>query len=336
MNKISIQEISEIVSKETNQTKKLSEQFLRELVNVIAEYLQKDGIAKVKGLGTFKVITVEERKSVDVTTGKEIILPAHNKIQFTAEENVKKSVNSIEPNVNKEKPAPSKEQDSNNRITESPNNKEITEEPKQQGNTEETKHQEEDSKSGGKSNKLLWIVIVVLLVDLIALAYATAPYWEPYIYKLINKDTVQEELEYEPVAVEPVPIDTMAVADDVDSVSVDSANVDTVDMVEAVEPANEVEPAITLENYTYKMAMEVPVRGTETVIDGSRLTMIAYRAYGSKEFWVYIYDANRDVLNRPSDIAKGMTIKIADLPMSIVDPDNPACIEKARELAKIY
>ena len=93
MDKISIQELTDIIAQQTGQTKKFSEQFLRELVSVISEYLVNDGLVKVKGLGTFKVITVEERKSVDVTTGREIVLPAHSKVQFIPEESVKQTIN---------------------------------------------------------------------------------------------------------------------------------------------------------------------------------------------------------------------------------------------------
>ena len=61
MDKISIQELTDIIAKQTGETKKFSEQFLRELVSVISEYLLRDGFVKVKGLGTFKII---DRKSV--------------------------------------------------------------------------------------------------------------------------------------------------------------------------------------------------------------------------------------------------------------------------------
>ncbi|MCQ2370221.1 MAG: HU family DNA-binding protein [Paludibacteraceae bacterium] len=285
MNKISTQEISEIVAKESAKSKKFSEQFLRELVSVIAEYLQKDGIVKVKGLGTFKVVTVEERKSVDVASGKEIILPAHNKIQFTAENSVKQTI---------------KGQESNHRITESPHHR----------------------------SYLYWIIILIVVVDFAALAYVSVPYWKPYYDEFMNKGESDAEDEF---VIKQVVPDTEAVVEDtVATEPADTANTDVVEQPETVEQG------ITLENYTYQMAMEVPVKGTETVIDGSRLTMIAYRAYGSKDFWVYIYDANRDILHRPSDISTGMVLKIADLPLSIVNPNDEACIKKARELAKMY
>ncbi|MCQ2335826.1 MAG: HU family DNA-binding protein [Paludibacteraceae bacterium] len=323
MNKISIQEITEIVANEAKQTKKFSEQFLRELVSVIAEYLQKDGIVKVKGLGTFKVVAVEERKSVDVASGKEIILPAHNKIQFTAENSVKQTI---------------KGQDSNHQITESPHHQEKGQELVDKGQELVDKGQDSNhqiTESPHHHSYWIWLILIIVIVDLAALAYVSVPYWKPYFDSLMENDEFAEEIEYHYTV--PVDKERAREAEAVVEESGDTVKTENTEVYqgkETQEPAQA--PVITLENYTYKTAMEVPVRETVTVIDGSRLTMIAYRAYGSKDFWVYVYDANRDVLRRPKDIAKGMTIKIADLPLSIVDPNNPACIEKARELAGIY
>lgn len=91
--KISFQDIAEAISEKNGVTKKLSEDFLRELVAVIEMALQKDGVAKIKGLGTFKLLLVEERKSVNVQTGSEIVIPAHHKVSFAPEKGLKEAVN---------------------------------------------------------------------------------------------------------------------------------------------------------------------------------------------------------------------------------------------------
>ena len=91
--KVSVQELTDIISQQAGVSKKFSEQFLRELIDVVAEYLERDGVVKVKGLGTFKLTWVDGRRSVDVSTGKEIVLPPHFKVGFTPETAVKQSVN---------------------------------------------------------------------------------------------------------------------------------------------------------------------------------------------------------------------------------------------------
>jgi hypothetical protein len=98
----------------------------------------------------------------------------------------------------------------------------------------------------------------------------------------------------------------------------------------------ETEPMVTVDNYTPSIAKNAPTREVVTVIDGSRLTMVAYRAYGHKAFWVYVYDANRDRLKRPSDVEKGMELRIPDLPKSLVNSKDQRCLDKAYELARKY
>ena len=91
--KISLQELADAISAQSGSTKKFTDSFLRELVVVIQEYLEKDGMVKVKGLGTFKLLWIEARKSINVATKETIILPAHYKLSFTPEENVKQEIN---------------------------------------------------------------------------------------------------------------------------------------------------------------------------------------------------------------------------------------------------
>lgn len=311
MEKINIQEIVDLIASQTGQTKKFSEQFLRELVSVIGEYLQKDGIVKVKGLGTFKVIKVEERKSVDVASGNEIILPSHNKVQFTPEDAVKQQVNEPLSHLSTTTTSATKP-------------------------SESEKPADEVKPSGEKKSH--WWVVLIVLVALVVALFFTRPYWLPYVEKFVGIEP--EQIETPVVEPEPVVEDTIE-AFEVDSAlltyqdSVSSAEADAFipDETEVAEPEPE---KFDIRSYKYKMAAEAPVREVVTVIDGSRLTMVAYRAYGSKDFWVYVYDANRDVLRRPSDVNKGMELKIADLPRELVDPDSEEALEFARELGKKY
>lgn len=75
---------------------------------------------------------------------------------------------------------------------------------------------------------------------------------------------------------------------------------------------------------------------TEKVVQGSRLTRIAERHYGAIEFWVYIYEANRDVLPTPAKIEPGIELKIPKLPAELVDKNNPKSIEYALKLQDKY
>ena len=69
---------------------------------------------------------------------------------------------------------------------------------------------------------------------------------------------------------------------------------------------------------------------------GSRLTIMSKRYYGNKDFWVYIYEANKDKIMNPDNIAVGTLIKIPKLDPRLIDATNPRCLEKARQLHDIY
>ena len=88
---------------------------------------------------------------------------------------------------------------------------------------------------------------------------------------------------------------------------------DTVVAIPSTPVAEEVvEDTAVMEN-----APELPVYqqfiATEEIREGSRLTWLAYRYYGNKDLWVYIYDANKDHLGNPNEIRVGTPIRIPRL-----------------------
>lgn len=76
--------------------------------------------------------------------------------------------------------------------------------------------------------------------------------------------------------------------------------------------------------------------GEEEITEGIRLTTIAQRYYGKKDFWVYIYEANRDNIVHPDRITPGTIVKIPKVDKRLIDKKNPRCIQKARELHDLY
>ena len=53
--------------------------------------------------------------------------------------------------------------------------------------------------------------------------------------------------------------------------------------------------------------------GIERVGENSRLAWIAYKYYAQKDLWVFIYEANRDIISDPSHVRPGQYIRIPDL-----------------------
>ncbi|MCM1005843.1 MAG: HU family DNA-binding protein [Prevotella sp.] len=92
-NKISLPELSDIVARISGYNQKACELFLRELFDVVAQTVSAGENVKIKGIGTFKSTVVEERKSVNVNTGEQMIIPSHRKISFTPEKSLADAVN---------------------------------------------------------------------------------------------------------------------------------------------------------------------------------------------------------------------------------------------------
>ena len=74
--------------------------------------------------------------------------------------------------------------------------------------------------------------------------------------------------------------------------------------------------------------------GTITLNKGSRLAHLARKYYGSPYFWVYLYEANKEVIPNPNVIPNGTKIRIPNLPPSMVDPNDPKAIERAKQIEK--
>ena len=92
--KITISELSQLLSTNVSLiNKKGWEDFLRIFFAQISEGLKAEGNVKIKGLGTFKVVKVDARKSKDVNTGANTVIPAHNKISFTPDSSLAETLN---------------------------------------------------------------------------------------------------------------------------------------------------------------------------------------------------------------------------------------------------
>lgn len=93
MGKISIQDLSQVLVVRNGLDKRDAVIFVSAMFDVIQMNLEKDKIVKVKGLGTFKIIDVDDRESVNVNTGERVLIEGHNKITFTPDALMKELVN---------------------------------------------------------------------------------------------------------------------------------------------------------------------------------------------------------------------------------------------------
>lgn len=93
MNKQLIKDLSQEIVDKFELDKKQANSFVEKMFSVLQEGLQDEKIVKIKGLGTFKVISVQSRKSIDVNTGEPILIDGRDKISFTPDSDMRDFVN---------------------------------------------------------------------------------------------------------------------------------------------------------------------------------------------------------------------------------------------------
>lgn len=389
--KISIQDLVESISQSAGTSKKKAEDFLKNFQAIIEEALINDRIVKIKGFGTFKLIWNEARKSVNVQTGEEYIIPGHTKVSFIPDVKVKDSINN--PNkasltnelkkehdplakLNKEaeeikeiiadirsmkKPKDEKTADNqpnDNNLEEILPKQEIetpvasipkTETPVENTGEESIQHsalsegyvlKERDLPVKPKRKVVKILLPLLLLLFLVGIVLFYFNYKDSlipqYKTKLVEKvklitayfdkteDVVTEEKTEKPKieSVEVKSKPTKTVADTIAPVKQEK-------IVKQIEEKPKVSVFDQPRNYSTILA-------TETIEKGSRLVLLAEKYYGHKDFWVYIYEANRAILKTPGSVFVGMKIKIPKLNPALIDLTNPDCLKQAKELEKKY
>ncbi|MGM9655637.1 MAG: HU family DNA-binding protein [Alloprevotella sp.] len=93
-NKISLQELAEFMTAaDETLDKKTCEVFARTLFEVVEEALLSDKFVKVKGFGTFKLVAVSDRESVNINTGERFQIEGHTKVSFIPDNTLKEEIN---------------------------------------------------------------------------------------------------------------------------------------------------------------------------------------------------------------------------------------------------
>ena len=87
--KLSFQNITDILVQKAGVSKKVGDTFAKAFFDTLIEALSEgEDSIKVKGLGTFKLVQVDSRESVNVSNGERIVIPGYKKVAFTPEDSV--------------------------------------------------------------------------------------------------------------------------------------------------------------------------------------------------------------------------------------------------------
>ena len=416
--------------------------FVEAFQSIFEEALLQDKILKISGLGTFKLIPVESRKSVNVNTGEEIEIAGHYKLTFTPDASLKDKVNEplahletveLDADVVIETQGEIQNVTSQNDVVEETQNisyqqddplqklteqalelkdiladiqglgglsdglveekieeehveetiveeenlneevvveevvvEEVVEEKQEDVKSEEPQAtivntpiveespksqvsastsvsgqdiidsiNKEDYKSDSKHSKgWIWVAIVLFLSIIGLLVYQNIDFFVPIEGTEIDTlivDVVEEE-----------PVEKI-IPQIEDSVLCSDLEIDSVEVVEPQDAIDDIEVDKTSPVYSEQFSdmfnrEREYTEFIDTVVlnEGSRLTWISLKQYGHKDYWVYIYEANRDIVKNPNTIKIGTKLRIPKLADELIDANNPETIEYARYLHDVY
>lgn len=91
--KLNIQDLVNILAEKHHMDKKDADVFVREFFLLIEQALESDNYVKIKGLGTFKLMEVGSRESVNVNTGERFKIEGHTKVSFTPDTDLRDLIN---------------------------------------------------------------------------------------------------------------------------------------------------------------------------------------------------------------------------------------------------
>lgn len=91
--KLTLSQFIAMLSLASGKPKEESELFVKEFFSLAGEILASGDNVRIKGFGTFKIVDVSARKSVNVSTGEEYEIPGHSKVVFVASKELASIVN---------------------------------------------------------------------------------------------------------------------------------------------------------------------------------------------------------------------------------------------------
>ena len=93
MAKMYISELALALSERAGIDRRDAQQFIAAMTETIQDGIVNDKVVKIKGLGTFKIVEVSARESVNVNTGERVTIDSHSKLSFVPDSSMKELVN---------------------------------------------------------------------------------------------------------------------------------------------------------------------------------------------------------------------------------------------------
>lgn len=324
--KMNIQNLIDLLAEKHGMSRKNADSFVKEFFLLIEESLEKDKYVKIKGLGTFKLIDVESRESVNINTGERFQMSGYTKVSFTPDPSLKDIINKPFAHfesvpLNDETILEDTPVDGENEEEEyvEQNIKEPVPEPTV---VEETVVEEEEDTPPSDSSSMKYFIGIVIFVVLLC-GGAVAYLYFPDIFESTSpKQEVKEKSEIT-VGKESLP-DSLIAKENTLPVPKDTV-AESLTVTIGQKEVPETKPQVSVPKKESKRPAAAPFKpdsvgytivGTETtytIKEGETLTRVALRFYGTKALWPYIVKHNPGVIKNPDNVPYGTVIKIPKL-----------------------
>ena len=342
-NKLTWQELRKAVAEYAHCPEQEADSFLNALLESVVEGLKKDKQVKIKGLGIFSLKAVAPRKSVNIATGEDFTIEGYNKLTFSAESMLKESV------------------------------EKRLEQPKTEAIMAELNN-DPLKKLGEQADEIVDILAELGQAVTKPSLEVEEVVEVPEVSKEETAETIEESASVEPVE-EPAEKPTAEVIEEKPIVKPVPALKPTCkchkwvcwvifaalllgiagtgfyfretimqwwQCVQDCQQATEevVVEEVVEEPIVVSLADQpreyVNFIGIERVGQDSRLAWIAYKYYAQKDLWVFIYEANRDIIKHPTHVRPGQHIRIPELDEKYRNLYNPELRQLVDSLAVEY
>lgn len=322
--KLNIQSLTDLLAEKHRIPPQEAEDFVKTFFALIEEGLEQDRYVKIKGLGTFKLIEVESRGSVDVNTGERIEIQEHTKVSFTPDSALKEIINRpfghfetviLNENTVLEDTLVEKEgeeeventtvasqpvEDKPTLVTDiSSETKTVSDEPRQEEETSVISEKEEKNNRGIK-----WLVGALVGLLLICVGVVAYLYFPEAQRPAPALPTEQQELLSVPVQERETAQAPDTLVKEQDTVRGELPKKTVKDT--SVKKAQPIIP----DSVNYEI---IGTMATYTVKEGETLTRVSLRFYGTKALWPYLVKHNQNVLKDPNHVTSGTVLSIPKL-----------------------
>lgn len=326
--KFNLSQLADLLAQAGGMTKSASEQFVKNFFDIISQNVIADGMVKVKGLGTFKLLQMEDRESVNVNTGERFTIEGHQKITFTPDADLKERINkpfaafeTTEITAEQAAELTRMDQDKSDESAQKAPEKapETVAEKAPEKETGKTVVTEVKEKRHGCLRVLIWLLSILLILALII--FLLWPVIGGRVLDVIDcmnsKNAVRENAPV-PAVVAPPKTEEPA------ATTTTTTTTTTTEPKTTPQPAKEeVKFSLTkadqekdLPLFTAADTVNYRITGTKavhTMTRGDMLTTISLRYYGTKKLWPYIAKYNGLSSRSSERLPVGYRIKVPEL-----------------------